>query len=204
MTADPVPHNRSRLGRLISLIFHPFVVFLPVLAVILKDTPPLEAAAWLGFIGLMFLIPSFILIERARRQQRYTYQRSTRHHFYLVGEFNILICTGLALWLASSPRLVFSMVCLSIWTPLQYGVNVRLTKISAHTAIITGIVTALILLGDLHSIPLVLGAVVVVLAVAWARLVTGNHSLTQVVLGMAVSIVSVLLAFGLVALWRPL
>jgi len=204
MINDPVPHNRSRLGYLLSMIFHPFVIFIPALVVVLKDTPPLEALAWVVFIALMLLVPALVLIRRARRRERYTYQRSTRHQLYLVGELNILVCTGLAVVLDASPRLIFSLLCLCIWIPLQYAVNARFTKISAHTAIVTGIATALLVMGDLNSVLLMLGAVAVVAATAWARVVTGNHSVTQVALGITVSVSSVLLAFGLVSLLLPL
>ncbi len=85
--------------------------------------------------------------------------------------------------------------------PLQAVINARLTKISAHTAVVTGILIALFLMGDLDSPLLVGGAVGIVFATAWARVVTGHHSLVQVSLGIVVSAVSVGIAFALVALF---
>jgi membrane-associated phospholipid phosphatase len=186
------------------MIFHPFVIFIPALVIVLKDTPPLEAAAWVALIAILLLGPTLFLIRRAQRSEQYTYQRSARHQLYLAGEASIVFCAGLTVVLDASPRLIFSLLCLCIWLPLQYGVNARFTKISAHTAIVTGIAVALILMGDLNSPLLMLGAAVVVFATAWARMVTGNHSLTQVLLGIAVSSSAVFLAFGLMELWRPL
>ena len=41
--SDPVPHNRHPLGRLLSRLFHPLVIFIPTLVIVLKDADPLEA-----------------------------------------------------------------------------------------------------------------------------------------------------------------
>ncbi len=49
-----------------------------------------------------------------------------------------------------------------------------------------------------------LWAVAVIAAVAWARMVTGNHTRVQIALGILVSVASVLIAYGLMSLWRPL
>ena len=59
-------------------------------------------------------------------------------------------------------------------------------------------------MGDLNTLPLIEAAVAVIAAVAWARLVTGNHTHLQIALGILVSVVSVVLAYGLISLWRPL
>jgi membrane-associated phospholipid phosphatase len=101
----------------------------------------------------------------------------------------------LAVALDAPERLVFSLLALVVWVPLQAVINVRLTKISAHTAVVTGILTALFLMGDLHSPLLVGGAVGIVLATAWARVVTGHHSVLQVSLGIGVGVISVCLTF---------
>ncbi|MBI5957352.1 MAG: hypothetical protein HY866_01360 [Chloroflexi bacterium] len=75
-----------------------------------------------------------------------------------------------------------------------------MTKISAHAAVISGIVSAFVVLGEIDSMPLALAGVGAVLATAWARVVTGHHTLTQVSLGIIVSITSVLAAAVLVSL----
>ena len=38
----------------------------------------------------------------------------------------------------------------------------------------------------------------------WARMVIGNHTRLQIALGILVSVVSVVLAYGLMSVWRPL
>jgi membrane-associated phospholipid phosphatase len=70
------------------------------------------------------------------------------------------------------------------------------TKISAHVGVISGIFATLYVMGNLRSLPLVAGAT------AWARVVTGHHTVLQVRLGIVVSAVSVGAAFVLMALFQ--
>jgi len=198
--SDPVPHNRNRLGFWLGILFHPFTIFIPALVVVLKDTPLLAAVGWVAFIAAIILVPALTLIHVARKRGRYTYQRGMRHPLYVVFWASMVLCVGLAVTLDAPERLVFSLLALVIWVPLQAVINARLTKISAHTAVVTGILTALFLMGDLDSLLLVTGAVGIVFTTAWARVVTGHHSILQVSLGIVVSAVSVGAAFGLMAL----
>lgn len=193
---EAIPHNRNRLGVVIGAIFHPFVVFIPALILVLKDATLREAVGWIALIAAALLIPALVLIRRARKQEKYTYQRSTRHQLYIAGELSVVSCATLAVLLDAPERLVFSLLSLCIWIPLQYTVNARLTKISAHTAVISGIVTALILMGEFRHPLLFAGAISVVLATAWARIVTGHHTRQQVALGISVSIVAVFAAYS--------
>ena len=197
---DPVPHNNNRLGYWLGIIFHPFSVFIPALVVVLKGTEPLVAVGWVVFMAGIILVPALTLIHLARRKGRYTYQRGMRHPLYLVFWAGMVLCVGLAEWLDAPERLIFSLLALVVWVPLQAAINARLTKISAHTAVVAGIFTAPFLMGDLDSPLLVIGAVGIVGAVAWARVVTGHHTLWQVSLGMIVSFISVVTAFGLILL----
>ncbi|MBN1964585.1 MAG: hypothetical protein JW910_08055 [Anaerolineae bacterium] len=194
---DPVPHNRSRLGTWLGLIFHPFTVFIPALIVVLRDTAPLVAVGWVAFIAVMILVPLLLLIHLARRQGRYTYQRGTRYPLYLAFWASMMVCVGLAVLLDAPERLVLALLTLVIWVPLQATFNARLTKVSAHTAVVTGILVTLFLMGDLDSPCLVAGAVGIVGATAWARVVTGHHSVLQVSLGIMVSTTAVIAADGL-------
>jgi len=198
---DPAPHNGNRLGYWLGIIFHPFSVFIPALVVVLKDTEPLAAVGWVVFMAGIILTPALTLIHLARRRGRYTYQRGMRHPLYLVFWVSMVLCVGLAEWLDAPERLIFSLLALVVWVPLQAAINARLTKISAHTAVVTGIFTALFLMGDLDSPLLMIGAVGIVCATAWARVVTGHHTVGQVSLGIVVSTAAVAAAYALMALF---
>lgn len=201
---DPIPHNRNKLGYLISVVTHPLVVFLPALVIVLKKTEPGEAIGWLVLIALVIFVPAFVLLRYVRHQGRHTYQREARHLIYLTFWLSMVACAILAVLLDAPQRLVFSLLSLCVWVPLQAFINMRFTKISIHVAVVSGIVMALILMGELVTLPAIAAAAGLVVATAWARMVTGNHTLAQVGLGMVVSASSVLAAFALMALWNPL
>jgi hypothetical protein len=198
--SDPVPYNRNKLGYIISMITHPLVVFIPTLVIVLRHADPLEAGAWLALIALVILIPAVVLLRRVRRQGRHTYQRDTRHLIYLTFWLSMLACAVLAVLLDAPQRLVFSLVSLCVWVPLQGVINARITKLSIHVAVISGIALALILMGELDTPLRVEAVVVVVAATAWARIVTGHHTPAQVGLGVIVSSASVLAAFALLSI----
>jgi hypothetical protein len=194
---DPVPHNRSRLGYWLGFVFHPFTVFIPALLVVLKGTDPAVAVGWIVFIAVIIVVPALILLQLARQQGRYAYQRGTRHPIYVVFWVSMVVCVGLAQGLNAPSRLAFSLLTLCIWAPLQYLVNAWLTKISAHVGVVSGILTTLLVMGDMDHPLLVMGAGGIILATAWARVVTGHHTRLQVGLGALVGVLSVLAAFGI-------
>ncbi len=192
--SDPVPHNRSRLGTWLGAIFHPFTVFIPALIVVLRDTEPLVAVGWVVFIAIMILVPLLLLIQLARQQEHYTYQRGMRHPLYLAFWTSMVVCVALAAALDAPERLVFALLTLIVWVPLQAVINARLTKVSAHTAVVNGILVALVAMGDIDT-PLLIGAAVAaVAATAWARVATGHHTVLQVSLGLVVSTTAVFAA----------
>jgi hypothetical protein len=194
--SDPAPHNRNRIGYWLGFVFHPFTIFVPALFVVLKDVEPLEMVGWIAFLAVVIVVPALGIIQFARQRGRYTYQRGMRHPLYLVFWLSMLFCVGLASILNAPHRLIFALLTLCVWGPLQYLINARLTKISAHVGVITGILMTLFLMGDLNTIPLVAGAVGVVGVTAWARVVTGHHTPLQVGLGAVVSVAAVIVAFG--------
>lgn len=198
---DPIPHNRNRLGYILGYIFHPLVLFIPTLVVVLNGTAFPVAVGWVAFISAMILAPTLFFMVHFRQQGKHIYQREHRHMLYITFWVMMLVCTGVAILLDAPSRLVFSLVCLLIWTPIQFGVNFYFTKISGHTAVIAGILTAFWVMGILENPWLKLLAIAVVFIIAWARIVTGNHTLKQVALGIVVSSGSALIAALLMGWW---
>ena len=82
-----------------------------------------------------------------------------------------------------------------LWTPLQFLINTFVTKASVHASLVAISFTGLLMLGALNH-PLILAiSIVIVIAVAWARKVTRNHTTTQVILGLLTGTLATLLAF---------
>ena len=179
---------------MIGLIFHPATVAVATLLLVLQDLPLQQIAVWTLLIGGIILIPVFIAIAYLRRQDRHTYQRGTRLPLYIIAWLSVAICFILIRVLEGPQVLAVCMATLAVWLPLQLAINHRITKISAHTGVASGCFTALVLLGKL-GIALIVTGILLIVLIAWARLMTKNHTLLQVVLGCAVGAGSVLLVF---------
>lgn len=191
---DVVPHNQNRLGYVLGYVFHPFVIFIPALVLVLKGIPFLTAVGWVAFIAAIILIPLNLTILWERRRNQYVYQQKTRHSLYIVFWISMLCAILIGVALDGPRRLIFALLCMWIWVALQFLVNLAYTKISGHTAIITTIMGGFLVMGELDTPILISLAVGSVAATGWARIVTGNHTREQVILGVLVSSGAVLIA----------
>lgn len=191
---DPIPHNRNQLGYPLSYVFHPLTLFIPTLVIVLKGTPIQIAVGWVAFISMMILLPAFFFMYLFRQQGKHIYHREHRHVLYITFWVSMLLCSGLAMFFDTPSRLIFSLICLLIWTPMQFLVNFYFTKISGHTTVVAGIMTALWVMGEFDHLALKFLAIVIVLLTGWVRIVTGNHTLEQVILGVLVSSGAVFIA----------
>lgn len=191
---DTVPDNSKRIAHLIGLIFHPAIVAIGTLLLVLQDLPFEQILVWTALIGGIILIPVFIAIAYFRRQNRHTYQRGTRRPLYIIAWLSVALCFILIQLFEGPQILAICMATLAIWLPLQLAINHSITKISAHTAVASGCFTALVLFGKLGTVLIVAGILLIML-IAWARLMTKNHTMLQIVLGCAVGAGSVLLVF---------
>ena len=196
--AERIPDNSNRLAYIIGLFFHPLVIFVPALAIVLKDTPWKTALIWIGVIAALILVPSVILFFRLKQRGRFTYERGIRGEVYFTFAAVMVISISLAIVFDAPRRLLASLLSLLIWIPIQTFINSAYTKISTHTAVVSGIMAAFWIMGELDHILLKIGAVIAVASVGWARVVTKNHTLIQVILGIIVSVSAVLIAFSIV------
>lgn len=194
---DLVPDNRNRIAYLIGIVFHPFVIALPTLLVLLREIPIEQALSWTALILLVLVIPLAASLIFLRRRGKYAYQRRTRLPIYVTGWTSILLCLVLTVVLQAPKVLVACMAALALWIPLQFAINTWLTKISIHTAVITGCAIGLLLFGTFQSPILQLLAIAAIAITAWARMVTRNHTVEQVILGIVTGAVPVLLIFPL-------
>jgi membrane-associated phospholipid phosphatase len=94
-------------------------------------------------------------------------------------------------------KLVACIAALLVWLPLQLIINTHVTKVSTHTAVVTGCMMGLLLLGELNSLLLAAGAVAVVVLTLWARVVTRHHTWQQVAMGILTGAIPVLIVFPL-------
>ncbi|MCA0453828.1 MAG: hypothetical protein LCI00_07640 [Chloroflexi bacterium] len=195
---DMRPTYQNRIATAISLIFHPAVVGVPTLLAILNEMSFAEILGWAVLILGILLIPNVILQLILQRQGRFIYQRDTRKPLYIVGWLSVLICLVILIILNAPRVLVACLIALLVWIPAQLIINQVLTKISIHTAVISGCLTGLLVLGKLDTPLLKVLSVIILILTAWARMETKNHTLPQVALGALVGSLPVLIVFPLV------
>lgn len=194
---DPIPNNANRLAYWLGRLFHPAVICIPTLVLVLSDSPFAEAVGWTMLVAAMVTMPGLITIALLRKRQKHVYQRQTRGPVYLVIWLSVIGCL-VVIWKGQGPTaLQICMAALIVWLPVQLAINTYFTKISTHVAVVAGCATGLLLLGKLDTLFLQLIALLIIGSTIWARVTTRNHTVTQVLLGLVVGIGSVLAVFPL-------
>lgn len=192
---DVVPDNRHPVAYWVGRIFHPYLLGLPTLIVILKDLSGGEIVLWSTLILSLLLIPGLTLETHFRQKQRFVYQRHTRNPLYLTGWLSSLLCLLILVSLNAPRVLVACLLALAVWVPIQWLINRYITKISTHAAVVAGCASGLWLLGELSTPLAQILVIAMVLVTVWSRVVTKNHTPTQVILGLLVGALPVLLVF---------
>lgn len=198
MMIDVRPDNRNRIAYLTGMIFHPYLVSVITLLIVLGELEPLQALAWVTALTVILLVPVMTLLHLARRQERYAWQRLTRTHLYVAVIISVLLCMVMIMVMNGPSRLLACYTALLIWLPVQFGINTYYTKISVHAAVTAGCGTGLLMFGVLDTWIMQALMLIIILATGWARHQTRNHTLLQIVLGWLVSSVAVVIAFTLV------
>jgi hypothetical protein len=193
-----IPDERNRVAVLISRVFHPAVIGIPTLLAILSEMSLDQILGWMTLMLSILLVPNVLLQWWLQRRGQYVYQRGTRVPLYIIGWLSVLICLGILTALQAPRVLIACLLALLVWVPVQLFINQVFTKISIHTAVVSGCLTGLWVLGKLTSPVLAIAAILILIGTAWARMETKNHTLLQVVLGALVGCVPVLLVFPLV------
>ena len=192
---DIIPDNTNPIANTIGLLFHPFVVAVVTLPLVLYPLPLTEVVTWTLVIAALIIGPVAVSVIFLQKRQKYTYQRRARGGIYLVGWTSVAVSL-LSVILLDGPHILRAcMAALLVWVPLQAAINARITKVSTHVAVVTGCVTALFMLGILNQPVSWIAAVFVIAATAWARITTRNHTLTQVALGVFTGMLPVLVTF---------
>lgn len=137
---------------------------------------------WSVLSLLIQLMPAMALYRIRLRQGRYSdpdmSRRSDRNEMYIVGGISLLTSV-VVLYLADAPAPVLALAISYTLIAVASGVVNMWWKISMHASAIAAVAT----LATMQSRSL--GAVfwLIVLAVAWSRLHTRNHTRGQVVAG---------------------
>jgi len=191
--------GQNQAARLLSNIFHPFLVsVLTLVLVIYLDGSLLQdAIKWtaLGF-GIVILPLSIHLIVNVRRGQYTDWSisiREQRHTIYALAGvcFVILVITFL---LAGAPEIALACIYATLPTVgIAAVINRVFTKISLHAIAVAGCAAALFWVSAPLGLLLAAGGV----GVSWSRMQLKHHTLLQILLGWAVAVGSVFIVFNL-------
>lgn len=195
MTHDPIPDTRNGFAVLVGRILHPFLLPIPTVLAVLSDLPLGEAVGWSVLVLGIVVLPAIIASAVAQRRGMPLYRRQSRNTLYLFGWACVLICLMVLLILNAPRVLIACMGALALWIPLQWAINRWVTKISAHAAVAAGGFTGLLMLGKLANPVILIMLAALVILTLWARVVTRNHTLSQVIMGVLVGALPVLVVF---------
>jgi hypothetical protein len=188
---SPQPDNSNRLAYALSMIFHPYIVFIPPSVIALGS----EGLIWGIFVGVIVVIPIAITVLIQKRSNRYVFQREARTPLFIVGWLAVWVCLWLTVILDAPDVIRVGALVIIIWTPMQFLINTFVTKASIHASLVAIAFTGLWRLGILWHPFVFLGSVLIVISVGWARKTTRNHTTNQVILGNLTGTLATLLAF---------
>lgn len=188
---SPQPDNSNRLAVALSAIFHPYIVFIPPAVIALG----LDGLLWGLFVGGIVVIPIAITVLIQKRSNRFVFQREARTPLFIVGWLAVWVCFLLETLLDAPPTIRIGSLVVIVWTPMQFLINTYVTKASVHASLVAIAFTGLWTLGYLSNPIIFLLSVLIVIAVAWARKKTRNHTTNQLILGNLTGTLATLLAF---------
>jgi membrane-associated phospholipid phosphatase len=193
----------DRLAEAISLVFHPLVVVVPTMVVLMlqQGIAPLPSLFWAFLSVCIANLPLAFLIFYGFRSGRYSNLsvsiREQRHSIYAFYGLSIVILLVILVFGRAPMILTVCWIAAILTTALGYLINQRFTKLSLHSVGMAGCATVLIL-----TIPM-LGVVMALFAplVGWARIRLKHHTPLQIFIGWAISMLCVLIVFRVFHYW---
>jgi hypothetical protein len=188
----------KKFAEIISLIFDPLVVLMPVpfFLVFEKTNNLARSLAWSG-ISTFFIFLYFILIVIGIRFGIFSdmdlSRREQRPIAFLVGIF-LTISYLIILFLFHSPGILQIGTFALILGVIVIGIANRFTKVSWHLAVLSAFLTSIVLIEGW----MFLGGFILLPLLAWARIKTKNHTLLQTVLGSVMGILTTVIVYVIV------
>ena len=184
------------LGILISRLFHPIIMNIAMFLLVgyFAFDAHIVGILW-GLVCISILIlPTAVFFNIRLRQGAYSDEdvsnRHQRTELYVFGLVTVLIGTAILLFFGLPKPFLALLVSALLIGIVAVSIN-TFWKISVHAGSIASLATV----ATLYSA--ILAAVLwpCVLALGWARVRTGNHSIWQVIAGTLLSAVVILLVF---------
>ena len=194
---DAQSRGIDRFAEAVSAVFHPFVVVIPtmVIAMVHQGNALRESLFWTILSVCVVILPMVLLIYAGVRSGHYSDPsisvREQRSSLYTLSGFLMVLLIGILVWTKAPLILIACLVSAVLATLIGFVINNRFTKLSLHSVGMAGCVTVLCL-----TVPaLGLAFVPFTPLVGWARIHLKHHTPFQILIGWAVSLISVLIVF---------
>ncbi len=189
---------RKRIADLISNILNPFLVSLIIIVLLSFESASgiSDALKWSLILAAISILPVFsavvYLLRKGRLNGIFTAVRRQRTAIYVLS--GVCAAVGYVILLISkAPMMLRAAFATGLSGVVAFTVINLWWKISLHTALVTALVTVMVILyGWIATAGLVL-----VLLIAWARLALKQHSLAQAVAGAVLAALITVAAFYL-------
>ncbi|MBK8989835.1 MAG: hypothetical protein IPM39_27870 [Chloroflexi bacterium] len=192
------PSAQDRLARLLSNLFHPFLVSVLtlVLVIYLDGAALLDAIKWtvMGFSIVILPLAVYLIINvrRGRYSDWSISIREQRQTIYLLAGVCFVILVLAFIWADAPP---IALACLYAALPtvaIAAVINRLVTKISLHAVAMAGCAAALYWVSPPLGVLLALAGI----GVSWARMRLKHHTLAQILLGWGAAAGSVFVVFS--------
>ena len=193
--------TRQRIANLTSNILNPFLVGIVSILILSFESASgaLDALKWALILIAIGILPVFLaaiyLVRKGKLDGIFTSIRQQRTRIYLLAG----VCAGAGyaiLHYSGAPLRLVATFASGLSAAVIFTVINLWWKISLHTALITALVTVLVILYGWIAMV----AVVLVFLIGWARLVSKQHSPAQVAVGALLSALIVVVGFHLFGL----
>ena len=187
-----------RIGRILSQVFHPITNGIASFLIVGAFAADFVEARLRGFgwalvvIAVLILPPTlyfYFRLFRGHFSDDDVSQRNQRYGLYFFSLGSVALA-ALALYALSVPVVFLQLIGASIGIMVVCMLINFVWKISVHSASIATLAT----LSTHYLQPLGIFFWIAALALGWARIRTGNHTIWQVVAGWSVAIACVILA----------
>lgn len=185
----------KQIGQLISTIFNPLVLLTPAAYImVLRSTHNLKTAYFWEVITLIFILVFFIFVLIGIEKKFFSdLDISKRTQRPLLLGFSVSLCAiyTMVLYFLNGPKILFVVVFALVVGLISVEIINKITKISIHVISVSAFATSLSLVyGGVFYLSFIL-----VPAVAWARIVTKNHTKKQVLMGATLGILITLIVY---------
>jgi membrane-associated phospholipid phosphatase len=184
------------IANLTSNILNPFLLALVIIVMLAFEARPNPASAlrWALVLAVISLAPVLLIaayfVRKGKLDSLMSSIRQQRTEIYLLAGAVIAV-DYIILRLISAPQLLIAALGTGMIMILLFMCINFWWKISVHAAVVTGLVTVMVLIyGWLAML-----SVILVFLMGWARVILKEHTLAQVITGALLSAAVVVISF---------